>query len=313
MKTYYLLLSLVLVTSAQALEPADSELTLMTGREASIDYKMGKDLQRLLLKHDIDLNVIPSMGSVENIVKVYEFPSIQLGIAQLDTLTFPSLHALVRQFGITSELQNIVSNMQLVLPLYRETVHLLTSQNIKNINQLNGKRIAIGRRSSSTHGTALNLLRMFSIKPEKILAIDLPRALQLMQADKLDALFHVAALPDPQLQHAVADNLHLLPIDLTQAQDKQLLQHLYESIQISADDYVWQTHSITSIAVRNILVTADTGECQAVGKMAAIIEANLTWLQKNGHKKWREVQFDKTRLLKHRSLSPCVKQALTDH
>jgi len=310
MKKRFLLLSLLLIISTHVFASSEIELTLMTGHETSIDYKIGKDLQRLLHPHHIDLNVIPSIGSVENIVKVYEFPSIQLGIAQLDTLTFPSLHALVRQFGITSELQNIVSNMQLVLPLYSETVHVLAPVTIKSLNDLNGKRVATGRRSSSTHGTALSLLRMFQLKPEKTLPIDASRALELMQAGKLDALFHVAALPDISLSQAVSEDFHLLPIDLEQAQDKQLLQHLYQPTHITQQDYSWQKQTVTSIAVRNILITADTGECKTIGKMAALVYENLPWLQKNGHEKWRDVQFDKARLLKHRSLSPCVKQAL---
>ncbi len=312
MKNILLLCTLCLTLTAHALEPSDIELTLMTGREASVDYKMGKDLQGLLHPHGIDLNVIPSLGSLENIVKVYEFPSIQLGIVQLDTLTFPALHALVRQFGITSELQNIVSNMQLVLPLYNEAVHLLAPLSIKNINELNGKRVAVGRSSGSTYGTALNMLRMFHLKPEKIRALDAPSALQLLQAKQLDALFLVAALPDSGLSHIVSEAaFHLLPIDLKQAQDKQVLQHLYEEIEISQRDYAWQKSTVASVAVRNVLVTADTGRCEEVGKLAALLYENLSELQKNGHEKWRDVQFDKARLLKHRSLSPCVKQALS--
>ncbi len=296
---------------AQPPSPVKYEVTLMSGREASIDYKMGKDLQHLLKPHGIDLNVVPSMGSVENIIKVYEFPSIQLGIAQLDTLTFQSLHSLVHQFGITSELQNIVSNMQLVLPLYSKTVHVLTPLKYKKFDELNGKRIAIGRRSSGTHGTALSLLRMFQIKPEKTLAIDPPRALELMQKGQLEALFHISALPDSSLQQtSFAQPLHLLPIDLHQAQDKSLLRHLYQVTEISPQHYAWLDHSIPSISVRNILVTADTGECAAVGQLARLIYDNLAWLQQHGHEKWRDVSFDKERLLKHRSLSPCVKQAL---
>ncbi len=300
---------------AEAITPDPLELSLMSGHETSLEYKMGTDLRRLLKLHHIDLQVIPSSGAVENMVKVYEFPSIQLGIVPMDTLTYQSLYPLAQEFGVSAELQNIVSTMQLVLPLYAQTLHLIAPINLKQINDLNGKRIAIGRRSSGTHGSALSLLQLFRIKPDKLLPIDAPQALELMQAGRLDAAFHVAPLPDKQLNLVLqdTDKFHCLPIDLTQVPDQQLFAPLYQTAKISPQHYPWQPDTVSSLSVRTSLITTDTGDCAAVAKLARLVYDNLDWLQQHGHEKWREVTFDKAQLLAHRSLSPCVKTALQAH
>ncbi|MDM8546817.1 TAXI family TRAP transporter solute-binding subunit [Candidatus Venteria ishoeyi] len=305
MKTW--LYALLLSLSVNVLAQSQNELTIVTGRESGSYYKIAKDLQKLLAPHHIDLNVVPSIGSVENIVKVYEFPSIQLGIAQLDSMSFQSLQALVRRMGVSGELQHILKNMQVVLPLYQEEVHVLAQKNIKSLQDLAGKTIAIGSRASGTHGTALNILHMFGVQPKKMIPLDAHRAIQAMSQGKLDALFYVSAAPAQLLQKNVNTDsgLHLLAIDLTKVSDSAL-KSVYKTKQLPANTYAWQKQAVTMLSVGSVLFTADTGECSLVGQFAGLLYNNLKILQEKGHPKWKEVTFERDKLITSEGLSPCV-------
>src|SRR5262245_28919300 len=65
-----------------------TELTLLTGAESGTYYAMGRDIKRLLNEvapdSGIDLAVVPSQGALQNVIDVFRYSSIQLGITQSD-------------------------------------------------------------------------------------------------------------------------------------------------------------------------------------------------------------------------------------
>lgn len=291
---------------------AETELSLMSGRESGTYYQIGKDLQKLVETADMDLNVIPSAGSVENIIKVHEFSSIQLGLTQLDTLTFQSLQPQMQDGDIVAELETIVNNMQLVLPLYQEEVQLLARKEIKTLADLNGKTVATGRRLSGIHSSALNLLRLFEIKAGKTLNLDPQQALAAMREGQADALFYVGAVPARFLSEAVTaeDGFHLLALPHAQIADTQILKPLYQAATIPAATYPWQSKAVATLSVTSLLFTTRVDDCSAVGMFARTLYQGLPQLQAQGHRKWRDVSFNKERLLENKSLSPCVAEQL---
>ncbi|MCP5134953.1 MAG: hypothetical protein H6976_15515, partial [Gammaproteobacteria bacterium] len=171
----------------KAAEPAATpanrtELSLMTGRESGTYYQLGRDLRKLAGRHQIDLSVIPSAGSLENIFKVYEYPSLQLGLSQFDSLSLVALEATISDDGDAEELNKLVNSLQLVLPLYYEEVHVLAkAPEIKQLTDLNDKSIAVGDAVSGTYGTATILLDLFKITPAEQPEMDAVTALDALQ------------------------------------------------------------------------------------------------------------------------------------
>lgn len=310
-------LKVLLVICAYGLLPAqqaqaETELSIMTGRESGTYYQIGKDIQNLLKQQGFDINVIPSSGSVENVLKLYEFSSIQLAITQLDTLTFESIQPLMQRQGVVDELQNIIDSIQLVMPLYQEEVHVLVRDEIKDISELNGKKIALGRKISGSHGTALTILRMFEVNPEETYHLSPEQALPLLKEGKLDAMIYVVGVPSAFFAEQIKaeDKLHLLALDLDKISDTQVLKSLYQRLDIAANTYAWQTEAVPTVAITNLLITTRSEDCQAVGEFFDALYQGLAWLRTHGHEKWASVQIDPERLLENKSLSPCVANVL---
>ena len=306
-----------LAGSLQAAPLAVTELNLMTGREAGTYYQMGRDLKKLASRHQLDLAVIPSAGSLENIFKVYEYPSLQLGFSQFDSLSLVAMEAAVGDDEDAEELGKVANSLQLVLPLFYEEVHVLAkAPEIKRISDLNGKRVAMGDVVSGAYGTAATLLELLEINPAEERDLDAVTALDALRQGEIDALIHVVGAPARLFAGPFegADPPHLIPIVIPEALAKnEMFQIFYRTAAISATTYSWQEQEIPTVAVGAVLFTSDRGpdeeRCRAIGHFAKIVYDNLEELGRVGHPKWKSVTIDREALLKAPHLSPCVAQA----
>src|SRR5262245_52910409 len=77
--------------------PKRTELMMLTGPDSGTYYLMGRDVRRLLDEgvpdSGIDLAIVPSQGSLQNILDVFRYASFQLGITQNDVLAYLELYA----------------------------------------------------------------------------------------------------------------------------------------------------------------------------------------------------------------------------
>lgn len=304
-------------TTAPATTPANStELSLMAGREAGTYYQLGRDLKKLAGRHQIDLSVIPSAGSLENIFKVYEYPSLQLGLSQFDSLSLVALEAAVSDDEDAEELNRMVNSLQLVLPLYYEEVHVLAkAPEIQQLTDLNDKSIAVGDVMSGTYGTATILLDLFQIRAEQ-LEMDAVTALDALQRGEIDALIYVVGAPAQLFTGplASADSLHLVPIEIPEdIANNALFQTFYKKATIADATYAWQKQAVSTLSVGTVLFTSSKDQneasCQAIGRFAKMVYDNLDELSRSGHSKWKSISIDREALLKAPHLSPCVAQA----
>ncbi|HPF57453.1 MAG TPA: TAXI family TRAP transporter solute-binding subunit [Candidatus Competibacteraceae bacterium] len=306
----------------KAAEPAATpanrtELSLMTGRESGTYYQLGRDLRKLAGRHQIDLSVIPSAGSLENIFKVYEYPSLQLGLSQFDSLSLVALEATISDDGDAEELNKLVNSLQLVLPLYYEEVHVLAkAPEIKQLTDLNDKSIAVGDAVSGTYGTATILLDLFKITPAEQPEMDAVTALDALQRGEIDAMIYVVGSPAQLFTGplANADGLHLVSIEVPDDIAKnELFQTFYKKATIADGTYVWQKQAVPTLSVGTVLFTSNKDQndesCQAIGQLAKIVYDNLDELGRAGHPKWKSISIDREALLKAPHLSPCVGQA----
>ena len=298
--------------------PPITELSLMTGREAGTYYQIGRDLKTLAGRHRIDLAVIPSAGSLENLFKVYEYPSIQLGLTQFDTLSLLAIEAALGKTADTQELRGVVDSLQLVLPLYPEEVHVLAlAPEIKQLADLNGKKVAMGDAISGTYGTAAILLDLLEIEPAARLEMDGVAALDALRQGRVDALIYVVGAPARLFARPfdTGDPPHLVPIVIPdQIANHEIFQSFYRRATIPAGAYGWQDEEVPTVTVGTVLFTSDMGtddeQCQAIGRFARMAADNLDELRRNGHPKWHRVTIDREALRKTPRLSPCVAQAL---
>lgn len=257
---------------------------IITGGLKGTYYQFGLNLKQLAAHNGINMTVANSNGSVENVFAVYKRPNTQLGIVQSDVLAF------VAKVGTDPVLKRIAKKIKMVYPLYNEEIHLLGRSDLVDFDDLEGKRVAIGKEGSGTFLTAKLLFEVGEIKPAELVSVGAGDALPMLKAGEVDAMFYVAGYPVKLFTESVMaeDNLALLTIL------NKSITEFYPKSEIPAGTYAWQPEKVESVAVKSVLVSYDfrRANCRNVGKMAHLLETNMDWLKENGHPKWNSVDLE---------------------
>lgn len=279
--------TLCVVISLVAALSADSfavDLTIMTGGEKGTYYQFGLNLKKLVESKDINLEVINSTGSIENLYAVYQRPHTQMGIVQSDVLAF------VSRVQSDPVLKRIATKTRMIFPLYNEEVHLLGRREIMNFDDLTGRRVAIGEEGSGTYLTARLLFEVSEVKPEEMVPIGTGEAMSQLKSGKIDAMFYVAGYPVKLFTEDVSgdDGLALIPI-----RNKSIVE-FYPQTTIPANTYPWQRTTVDTVAVKAVLVSFNfrRSNCEYVGDFANALYENMDWLIANGHSKWKSVDLE---------------------
>jgi len=260
------------------------DMGIVTGGPKGTYYQFGLNMQRLAQQNGINLKVANSKGSVENIYAVYKRPRTQLGLVQSDVLAF------VSRVQTDPVLKRIAQKIKLVFPLYNEEIHLVGHRDIRDFDDLAGKKVAIGKEGSGTYLTSKLLFEISEIEPAELRAIGTDEALAQLKAGRIDAMFYVAGVPVKLFKENVSerDGLSVIPI-----LNKNLTE-FYPIAKIPAKTYPWQIEPVNTIAVKCALVTFNFRgiNCDYVGRFANMLFENLEWLQVNGHPKWNLVDLN---------------------
>ena len=259
-----------------------TDLGLITAGESGTYYQLGQDLRRLAKRGGIELRVHPSRGSVDNIHAVSQGGDVKLGIVQADGLY-------VIAASSDPAIARIASNLRMVFPLFDEDVHVIGRPDIRDFDELGGKRIAIGHEGSGTNLTARLLFQLAGILPAEALPVDLGEGLAQLKAGRIDAVVYVAGYPVRVLnQLTSADGLALIPIT------NNSVFEVYGETQIPPYIYKWQTMPVRTATVKAVLVAfASRGpECETIGRLARQIVTGMDWLTRRGHPRWGLVDLD---------------------
>ena len=271
----FLLISIVALPLAVCRVAAlAADLGVITGSEKGTYYQFGLNFQALGKPNGINVTVVPSKGSIENIFAVYQKPGVQVGIVQSDVLAF------VARVQSDPALQRIA----------KKEVHLLARKGMASFDDLANPRVAIGREGSGTYLTVRLLFKLSEVAPREMVPIDTDEALAELKAGRIDAMFFVAGYPVKLLAEDVtaANDLVLVPIT-----NKDIAE-FYPRVVIPANTYAWQPQPVDTVTVKAVLVSFDfrRTNCETVGRFAQVVSTNLEWLTKNGHPKWRSVNLD---------------------
>lgn len=283
MRNHLVGLALCLVATTALAESL--EMGLATGRSTGTYYQFGQDISRLVAKDQIQLKVLESQGSVENLLALWDRRSIQLAITQSDVLFF------MAELG-DEQTKRVVNEFRVVLPLYLEEAHLLAHSDITQLSDLAGKRVAIGDPGSGTAMSSEIFLKVNGIQPSAVIAVGGKPAIAALKAGEIDALFYVAGAPVRLLEEGISaeDGLHLVPVMSDE------LSKLYGPPEtIPAGTYAWQSEPVQTVAIEAALMTLsypeESADCVAVGRVSQAISDRLDWLREKGHEKWASVDL----------------------
>lgn len=295
--------AILMAFSATAVRAEPVKMGIVTGSETGTYIQIGYNLSKLLQDKGYDLAVYPSAGSMQNIADVFDRKGVQLGIVQSDALGFISL------LSSEGNLKKIAKKIKMVFPLYSEEVHVFGLSSIRTFSDLNGKRVGVGKNGSGTNITAELMLEFSGVKPAAKVNNSDADSLEALRRGEIDAFIAVGGAPMALFDRADLDEsgrFHLIPIESSK------IFELYNRKEFPSNMYPWSRSPVNTAAIRAVLITYDyVGDnCNNVGKIAATIRNNHSWLVANGHPKWKEVNFNNA--LNGWDTYRCVTEALRE-
>lgn len=286
-----------------AAQAAEEGLGMVTGARTGTYYQIGEDIRNVAEKANIPVTLRESGGSVDNLQKMATTgENAALGIVQSDVIAF-----LMRSEKPRS--REIARKLRLVLPLFKEEVHILARKEIVSIEDLQDKRVVVGSSGSGSMMTAVNLLSRLGIKPMRLYEVSPAEAAVAVMANRADAMVYVAGKPIPLFRNmqnlaassnpkmaALLDTVHFLEIPSTKSNG------LYEMATLTPQDYYFVKAPISTLAVRSALVSYDftlkntpyyKQRCDQLKALGTALANALPELQATGHRKWQEVDLNR--------------------
>lgn len=263
----------------------NATIGLIADGPGTTDTGIAGDIARALDDGD-KLRILPMLGrgSVQNIADLIYLKGVDVAIVNTDVLT-----QTMQSGAIPRE-----STVQYIAKLFPEEIHILARKEITNLNDLNGKPVAIGAVGSGTEITATNLLDMCHVTPN-VIRESQSASLDHLRHGEIAAMFVVGGQPVPMLQGIEAGSfLHFLSIPLNaQLVDSYLptsLDHQYYPNLVPVGP------PVDTVAVGSVLVTlstpSDTARAKRVNRFVDALFDRFDQFRRPGfHPKWREVNL----------------------
>ena len=271
MKTLLLMLVALLI-HGQALA-----LTIATGSSEGTYFKIAQDIKQIAEKEGIPIHIVQTNGSFDNI-NLLAAGKVDLAIMQLDVLRFVA-EILLKETGL-----NVLQEAKVALNLYLEEIHILTKNpEIRTLQQLAGKRVAVGPEKSGSALTAEVLLAGFGVKIERL--FDAPEAaVKKLSQGEIDALIFIGGAPVPAFQK-LDKSFHFVALPADGG-----LEQIYPKKKIAKSVYPW-ADEIDTHAVPSVIMTRNRAENDYVSTMQRLVLVILSqkeYLDASGHPKWKD-------------------------
>ncbi|WP_010531477.1 TAXI family TRAP transporter solute-binding subunit [Lentibacillus jeotgali] len=241
-------------SSGDSAEPV-TNLTMGTGSVGGVYYPLGGEMANLFTDNidveGFDVSSVESGASVENIAKI-QSGDYQLGIAQNTTL-INAVNQKGEFEGKTTDKVGVIGS------LYPEALQVVTleSTGIESIEELKGKKVAIGPPGGATREAAELVLSAYGIEEGDFDAYEegFGDAKSKLQNGTIDASFAVVGVPSSttdELANAT-DQVKFLDVEgdaLQQVVDNSQ----YEAYTVEPGTYEWQKEPAETITAMALLL-----------------------------------------------------------
>src|SRR5215472_8058094 len=200
-------------------------VTLITGTIGGTYVQFGADLSSVLDDGN-KLRVLPIVGrgSVQSVADILFLQGVDLGVVRADTLDYLErkgfAHDIKKQFTYVTKLYN--EEMQVIAPLA-----------VRNLRDLNGKRVSVDLPDGGTFVTALTTFERLGLDATNFVYIEQRIAMEKLKRGEIDAVIVVGGKPYKSVSNFVNDgHFHLVNVDYDRP-----LQGDYLPASMSAKDY----------------------------------------------------------------------------
>ncbi len=252
-------------------------LTIATGSREGTYFKVAQDIKQIAEKEHIPVEIVETNGSFDNI-NLLGAGKVDLAILQLDVLQFVA-DIMRKESGL-----NVLQEAKVVLNLYLEEIHVIArSPDIKSLQQLQGKRVAVGPEKSGSALTAEVLLAGFGLTVDHVFSPP-DQAVKQLDAGEIDALIFVGGAPVPAF-HNLDGSFHFVALPADSG-----LEQIYPKKKIEKSVYRW-ADAFDTHAVPSVIMTRNRAEhdyASTLQKLVLLILLNKQSLDSTGHPKWKD-------------------------
>lgn len=262
----------------------DTVLTIVSGVETGSYYQIAQDLIRYSGEKIV---IKPSMGAINNYSLLVNDPNVNIGMIQYDVLLEGKRHDYENKTHISE-------NLQVLLPLGYEEIHLITklNSNIMTIKDLAGKKVSVGDPIREGTSVTAGLIKSITNVPWEDVHLSFDSAFVALLNGQIDAMFFVGYAPVQKLKELLPtfnQVIKLVPIK------EEALSQFHKNSIINIGTYPWLYYDVQTFAVRSYLVANVKTDNQlyneAYEKLLEYIKNNIDFLVKNGHPAWRKVDL----------------------
>jgi TRAP transporter TAXI family solute receptor len=278
---------------------AGAAYKIVTADKRGTYFAIATDLAKMVApKADIDLEVLATSGSAENIKLLRQEPGIKLAIVQADVY-----QAFVDRAAGNREAARIIRPLRVILPLYNTEIHYVVraDSEMNYLHDIKNAKINGGLLGSGAAFITHTLYRMmFNAPIPDANATYLPndQALVKLITDRsVDVAVIAAGQPAPIIAHMKPEAqkyIKLLKFDPSNPLSKQALT-VYSPATVHASSYPnLIKEDFTTISVGAFLVTYDYNlqfTVDHLTRFARSLCENFSALQAKGHPKWRDVDL----------------------
>ncbi|HVK56897.1 MAG TPA: TAXI family TRAP transporter solute-binding subunit [Burkholderiales bacterium] len=298
---------------------AATKYNIVTGTENGTNVWIGRDLAKYVAgSADIDLQVLPSKGSVENIMRLRDEPGTKFALAQSDVYQAFNDQAAAGD----PDAARIIKPLRVIAPLFDAEVYFIVRADspLNSIHDIEGKKINIGPIGGGVAMTSTTLYRLMfgaAMPKENVFTFSKEEALtRLVKEKDIDVVVVTAGQPSALLtgmEPGVEKFFKLLKLDENNPATKRAMT-VYKKSAIKAVNYPnWLKEDMPCLSVTTLLVTYDynlKGTKDSMARFAKSLCENLPVLQKEGHSKWSQVSLKLPALGKGWSYYPPTEQQL---
>src|SRR6266702_4214851 len=314
--TGWLGLMLMAMSSFAFAEPPHYKI--VTGPERGTYIQIGQDLSKWVAQPvGIDLEVVASKGSAENVQRMRFEPGVKLALVQSDVY---QAYIDMANAG-NADAGTAIRPLRLIMPLYDEEINVVVRADspLKTFADIRNKTISVGLIGSGTAQSATTLYHLMfgqALPEQNVQHLSNEDALAALIVKKVDVAIIVVGQPAKlfnDMNPELLQQIRLLKVDPA-APETARAKQTYFPATIRASSYPnWLKEDVPTLTVKAFLVTYDYGLRDTVGKLSRFADslcANFDNLQEHGHPKWKQVKLELPSLVRGWKYYPPVEKHL---
>ncbi|CQR73006.1 Putative aliphatic sulfonates-binding protein precursor [Sporomusa ovata DSM 2662] len=268
--------------SADQKAPAKKFINIATGGTAGVYYPLGGAIAEILNKNVPGANATAqSTGASVANINMLKDAKVELAMVQNDTAYYAFK-------GIEMFKDKQVANIRGVSTLYNETIQIIVLEDspVKSINDLKGKKVAVGSIGSGTEANARQILEAYGLAYADLdpQYLSFGEAANGLKDGNVDAAFVTAGAPTAAIQDiAFQKKVRLIPVETDKAEALIKKYPFYAKQLVNANTYPGQGTDVTTVAVKAMLVVPESMDAETVYQITKAIYGNTDRL-KAAHK-----------------------------